>query len=228
MAKKHSGIGNKEISAETDCDIGSILNAFDLWRLLLSGSSFITTVVKTNKVQREKTLQKPDLFHNFRLSLKFFLYLPSSLFILYCTHTVCDSQHKHTTTSTLPLFVAIQVTSIESSIFCLSSGRTIILSTHHMDEADILGDRIAIISHGKLRCCGSSLFLKKYFGSGYYLTLVRDGAEKMTTQRTGIIHRQAKEVRTATCRTQAKYFPQEFVLAKAELQGEYWTYTDSE
>uniref|UniRef100_A0A8D3DFF3 ABC transporter domain-containing protein n=1 Tax=Scophthalmus maximus TaxID=52904 RepID=A0A8D3DFF3_SCOMX len=58
-------------------------------------------------------------------------------------------------------------------------GRTIILSTHHMDEADILGDRIAIISHGKMRCCGSSLFLKKRFGSGYYLTLVRDGTEKM-------------------------------------------------
>ena len=65
-----------------------------------------------------------------------------------------------------------------------------------MDEADILGDRIAIISHGKLRCCGSSLFLKKSFGSGYYLTLVRDGAEKMTSQRDGIIYSQAKEVRT--------------------------------
>uniref|UniRef100_A0A8C5ALV0 ABC transporter domain-containing protein n=1 Tax=Gadus morhua TaxID=8049 RepID=A0A8C5ALV0_GADMO len=54
-------------------------------------------------------------------------------------------------------------------------GRTIILSTHHMDEADILGDRIAIISHGKMRCCGSSMFLKKVFGRGYYLTLVRGG-----------------------------------------------------
>ncbi|XP_078532688.1 phospholipid-transporting ATPase ABCA1-like isoform X3 [Lissotriton helveticus] len=52
-------------------------------------------------------------------------------------------------------------------------GRTIILSTHHMDEADILGDRIAIISHGKLCCCGSSMFLKKHFGSGYFLTLVK-------------------------------------------------------
>ncbi len=52
-------------------------------------------------------------------------------------------------------------------------GRTIILSTHHMDEADILGDRIAIISKGRLRCCGSSLFLKNRFGSGYHLTLVR-------------------------------------------------------
>ncbi|XP_075891700.1 phospholipid-transporting ATPase ABCA1 [Nelusetta ayraudi] len=70
---------------------------------------------------------------------------------------------------------------------------TIILSTHHMDEADILGDRIAIISHGKLRCSGSSLFLKKSFGSGYYLTLVRDGSEKMASQRAGIIHTQTTE-----------------------------------
>ncbi|XP_035280221.1 phospholipid-transporting ATPase ABCA1-like isoform X1 [Anguilla anguilla] len=52
-------------------------------------------------------------------------------------------------------------------------GRTIILSTHHMDEADILADRIAIISHGKLCCAGSSLFLKNQLGTGYYLTLVK-------------------------------------------------------
>lgn len=43
-----------------------------------------------------------------------------------------------------------------------------------MDEADLLGDRIAIISRGKLRCCGTSLFLKTNLGSGYYLTLVKD------------------------------------------------------
>ena len=43
-----------------------------------------------------------------------------------------------------------------------------------MDEADLLGDRIAIISQGKLCCCGSSLFLKARYGSGYYLTLVKD------------------------------------------------------
>uniref|UniRef100_A0A8C3DUT2 P-type phospholipid transporter n=1 Tax=Corvus moneduloides TaxID=1196302 RepID=A0A8C3DUT2_CORMO len=52
-------------------------------------------------------------------------------------------------------------------------GRTIILSTHHMDEADILGDRVAIISQGKLFCSGSPVFLKNSFGSGFYLTLVR-------------------------------------------------------
>uniref|UniRef100_A0AAR2L9H2 P-type phospholipid transporter n=1 Tax=Pygocentrus nattereri TaxID=42514 RepID=A0AAR2L9H2_PYGNA len=57
------------------------------------------------------------------------------------------------------------------------AGRTIILSTHHMDEADILGDRIAIISHGKLCCVGSSLFLKTHLGTGYYLTLVKKEPE---------------------------------------------------
>uniref|UniRef100_A0A4W6D8R2 P-type phospholipid transporter n=1 Tax=Lates calcarifer TaxID=8187 RepID=A0A4W6D8R2_LATCA len=50
--------------------------------------------------------------------------------------------------------------------------RTIILSTHYMDEAELLGDRIAIISQGKLCCCGSPLFLKSKLGSGYYLTLL--------------------------------------------------------
>ncbi|XP_049802768.1 ATP-binding cassette sub-family A member 7-like [Schistocerca nitens] len=51
------------------------------------------------------------------------------------------------------------------------TGRTIILTTHFLDEADILGDRIAIICEGTLRCCGSSLFLKSRFGKGYYLTV---------------------------------------------------------
>lgn len=40
------------------------------------------------------------------------------------------------------------------------SNRVVILTTHFMDEADFLGDRIAIMGEGKLRCCGSPLFLK--------------------------------------------------------------------
>ena len=42
-----------------------------------------------------------------------------------------------------------------------------------MDEADILGDRIAILSNGQLKCCGSSMFLKNNIGDGYHLTLVK-------------------------------------------------------
>ncbi|XP_072306658.1 retinal-specific phospholipid-transporting ATPase ABCA4-like isoform X1 [Eucyclogobius newberryi] len=51
--------------------------------------------------------------------------------------------------------------------------RTVIMSTHHMDEADLLSDRVAIISQGRLFCCGSPIFLKNCFGAGFYLTLVR-------------------------------------------------------
>uniref|UniRef100_A0A8C1Q1R5 P-type phospholipid transporter n=1 Tax=Cyprinus carpio TaxID=7962 RepID=A0A8C1Q1R5_CYPCA len=51
------------------------------------------------------------------------------------------------------------------------TGRTVILSTHHMDEADLLSDRVGIISKGKLHCSGSPLFLKNCFGVGFYLTL---------------------------------------------------------
>ena len=40
-----------------------------------------------------------------------------------------------------------------------------------MDEADILGDRIAIMAEGQLRCVGSPLFLKKTYGVGYQLTI---------------------------------------------------------
>lgn len=40
-----------------------------------------------------------------------------------------------------------------------------------MDEADLLGDRIAIMAGGKLQCCGSSFFLKKKFGAGYHLIM---------------------------------------------------------
>ena len=52
------------------------------------------------------------------------------------------------------------------------------LSTHHMDEADILGDRIAVISNGQLQCCGSPLFLKSTFGEGYHLVLVKKRSEE--------------------------------------------------
>ena len=55
------------------------------------------------------------------------------------------------------------------------TGRTIMLSTHHMDEAEALGDRIAIISRGSLLCCGTFDFLKHHYGHGHHLTMVKMG-----------------------------------------------------
>ncbi|OQR95862.1 ATP-binding Cassette (ABC) Superfamily, partial [Thraustotheca clavata] len=51
--------------------------------------------------------------------------------------------------------------------------RVMVLTTHFMDEADLLGDRIVILSEGRLCCAGSSLFLKQMYGTGYNLTLVK-------------------------------------------------------
>lgn len=42
-----------------------------------------------------------------------------------------------------------------------------------MDEAEILGDRIGIMAEGELQCCGSPLFLKKKYGCGYHLVIVK-------------------------------------------------------
>eukprot|EP00512_Aurantiochytrium_limacinum_P001341 CAMPEP_0171491806 /NCGR_PEP_ID=MMETSP0958-20121227/4060_1 /TAXON_ID=87120 /ORGANISM="Aurantiochytrium limacinum, Strain ATCCMYA-1381" /LENGTH=1969 /DNA_ID=CAMNT_0012025257 /DNA_START=215 /DNA_END=6124 /DNA_ORIENTATION=- len=75
-------------------------------------------------------------------------------------------------------------------------GRTIILTTHYMDEADLLGDRIAIMSEGKLRCIGTSLYLKKIFGVGYQMTIEKadDGNE---ANRVEVVNMVARHVPSA-------------------------------
>ncbi|KAK7939643.1 hypothetical protein WMY93_002969 [Mugilogobius chulae] len=52
-------------------------------------------------------------------------------------------------------------------------GRTIIMSTHHLDEAEVLSDRIAFLERGGLKCCGSPFYLKDQLGQGYKLTLTK-------------------------------------------------------
>jgi ATP-binding cassette subfamily A (ABC1) protein 3 len=49
--------------------------------------------------------------------------------------------------------------------------RTIILTTHFLDEADLLADQIAILSKGTLRAQGSSVELKDKLGGGYRIHL---------------------------------------------------------
>ena len=58
-----------------------------------------------------------------------------------------------------------------------------ILTTHSMDEADILSSRIAIMANGELRCCGSSMFLKSHYGVGYNLTLVKRSPDVFDSHR---------------------------------------------
>ncbi|GBG28493.1 ABC transporter ATP-binding protein [Hondaea fermentalgiana] len=77
------------------------------------------------------------------------------------------------------------------------AGRSIILTTHFMDEADVLSDRIGILNHGKLVTCGTSLFLKHHFGAGY--TLKFDAPNKSAMDAT------AASVRSAVPGAEFKY-----------------------
>uniref|UniRef100_A0A8C4SY66 ABC transporter domain-containing protein n=1 Tax=Erpetoichthys calabaricus TaxID=27687 RepID=A0A8C4SY66_ERPCA len=52
-------------------------------------------------------------------------------------------------------------------------GRTIVLTTHHLDEAEVLSDQIAIMDQGQLKCCGSPSNLKEMHGKGNSLTLTK-------------------------------------------------------
>ncbi|KAJ3314632.1 ATP-binding cassette sub- A member 1 [Blyttiomyces sp. JEL0837] len=60
--------------------------------------------------------------------------------------------------------------------------RVIVLTTHSMEEADVLGDRIAIMAHGRLRAIGNSISLKNKYGAGYRISVITDFPNEMKGQ----------------------------------------------
>lgn len=70
----------------------------------------------------------------------------------------------------LPIIIVLNITRYLLCIFIieyfqeLRIGRAIILTSHNMMEADVLGSRVAIMNHGVIVCYGSIKFLKKTFG----------------------------------------------------------------
>ena len=46
-----------------------------------------------------------------------------------------------------------------------------ILTTHLMEEAEVLSDRIGIIVNGSLKCLGTQYKLKKIYGKGFKLVI---------------------------------------------------------
>ena len=53
----------------------------------------------------------------------------------------------------------------------MKTGRVIILTTHSMEEAEVLSDKVAVIVDGNIRCLGTSLYLKNKFGEGYRISV---------------------------------------------------------
>ncbi|KAF3479767.1 uncharacterized protein GIQ15_06743 [Arthroderma uncinatum] len=72
--------------------------------------------------------------------------------------------------------------------------RTILLTTHFLDEADVIADSIAILSKGVLKAEGSSVELKHKLGSGYriyvYQGLTSEKLQLPDTLRTEVLHDQ--------------------------------------
>eukprot|EP01016_Furgasonia_blochmanni_P001456 TRINITY_DN10565_c0_g1_i1.p1 TRINITY_DN10565_c0_g1~~TRINITY_DN10565_c0_g1_i1.p1 ORF type:complete len:454 (+),score=146.91 TRINITY_DN10565_c0_g1_i1:59-1363(+) len=56
----------------------------------------------------------------------------------------------------------------------LKKNRLIVLTTHAMEEADALSDRIMVMVDGRMKCIGTPLYLKNTHGSGYRLSLVTE------------------------------------------------------
>ena len=54
----------------------------------------------------------------------------------------------------------------------MKEGRVVILTTHSMEEADVLSDRVSVIVDGTLKCIGSSLSLKNNYGDGYRISII--------------------------------------------------------
>jgi len=57
------------------------------------------------------------------------------------------------------------------SLQTLQKGNTVVLTTHSMEEAESVCNRIGIMVNGQLRCLGNSQHLKSKFGGSYRLTV---------------------------------------------------------
>ncbi|XP_054163713.1 phospholipid-transporting ATPase ABCA3-like [Oppia nitens] len=65
--------------------------------------------------------------------------------------------------------------------------KTILITTHHLNEANLLADQICIISKGMVCFNGSTLDMKKHFNSGYQLKICKSIELQTENQITQII-----------------------------------------
>jgi ABC-2 type transport system ATP-binding protein len=78
-----------------------------------------------------------------------------------------------------------------------AEGRTIVMTTHYMEEADRLCDRVAIVDRGRLLACDTPAELKRQAPGGTLIELVLDGAAEAALARArelpGVLAAEAEE-----------------------------------
>jgi ABC-2 type transport system ATP-binding protein len=75
---------------------------------------------------------------------------------------------------------------VREFILSLSKIKTVVFTTHNMDEAERVCDRIAIIDSGKLLVAGSPDYLKKTIGKGDVLEIMFSGNSPATSELSGM------------------------------------------
>ncbi|PQE06676.1 hypothetical protein CJF30_00008578 [Rutstroemia sp. NJR-2017a BBW] len=95
-----------------------------------------------------------------------------------------------------------------------SSRRTILITTHFLDEADMLADNIAIIYEGKLITTGTSTSLKARYGKGYEVCQLPEDDE---------IH--AGQLVPPICHTKTSIEATQKLLELEELSGGLYSVT---
>ena len=61
----------------------------------------------------------------------------------------------------------------------MKNGNVVVLTTHSMEEADILADKVAVMVDGQFKSIGTSLYLKNHYGEGYKVDLVSQDPHKL-------------------------------------------------
>lgn len=90
--------------------------------------------------------------------------------------------------------------------------KTILLTTHYMEEADILSDRLAIIDHGKIIAMGTPDHLKETIGKGDLLTFKIEGPEKM-------LNEALDDIKELNYVKEASYIEEEMVIRVIAMDG---------
>ncbi|XP_061380770.1 uncharacterized protein LOC116774299 [Danaus plexippus] len=83
---------------------------------------------------------------------------------------------------------------IWAMIMKLRENRTILMTTHHLDEAELLSDQIIILHKGQIHTTGSPIEIKRTLGTGYKLSITfpeekveGDGIEEKTKDTLAVV-----------------------------------------